>query len=119
MILASVAAVRHRDVEMLDPLSDVGDDPGQLRLAVGALGGVGKHPHRHVVFSDPVDPAGQLIFGAERGLEKSFGDLAVGEDFLLGALARGDGGNFGRCGLRQDDAVEREAGEGDREAGAG
>ena len=57
-----------------DPLADVGDDFGELRLAIGAVA-VGEHPHRHVVFPDAVDPAGQMIFGAERGLEKSVDDL--------------------------------------------
>ena len=83
---------------MRNPLPDVGDDFRQLRLAVGAIGAVGEHPHRPVVFPDAVDPAGQMIFGAERGLEKSVDDFAVGESLLLGALARGDGGNFGRSG---------------------
>ena len=87
---------------------------GELRLAVGAVA-VGEHPHRHVVFPDAVDPAGQMIFGAERGLEKSVGDLAVGEGLLFRALARGDGGNFGGGGRRPGKAVERDGGQGDRE----
>jgi len=47
-----------------------GDDFRELGLAVGAIA-VGEHPHRRVVFADPVDAAGEMIFGAERGLEKA------------------------------------------------
>ena len=61
---------------------------------------LGEDPHRHVVFPDAVDPAGQMEFGAEGGLEKPFDDLGVGEGLLFGALARGDGGDFG-AGRRQ------------------
>ena len=86
-----------------------------LRSARG--GAVGEHPHRHVVFPDAVDPAGQMIFGAERGLEKAFDDFAVGKTLLLGALARGDGRNFAGGGRGPDSAVEREAGQHDRERG--
>ena len=68
--IGAVAAVGHRDVEMLDPLADIGDHLGELRLAVRAVA-VGEHPHRHVVFPDAVDPAGEMKFGAERGLEKA------------------------------------------------
>jgi hypothetical protein len=55
-----------------------------------------------------------LEFGAESGFQKSLDDLAVGEIFLLGTLARGDRGNF-RCGRPGNEGAEREAGEGDRE----
>ena len=55
-------------------------------MPVGAVA-VGEHPHRHVVFADAVDPAGEMEFGAERSLEETFGDLGVGEAFPLGALA--------------------------------
>ena len=51
-----------------------------------------------VVFPDAVDPAGEMIFGAERGLEKAIDDFAIGEGLLLGALTRGDGGILGRAG---------------------
>ena len=92
--LASSMAVGHGDVEVLNARGDVGHDLRELRLAVGA-GAVGEHPHRRVVFADAVDAAGEMIFGAERGLQKAFDDLAVGEDLLLGALALRDRGNFG------------------------
>ena len=45
--------------------------------------------------ADAIDPAGQMEFGAEGGLEKSVDDFAVGESLPLGALARGDGRVFG------------------------
>jgi hypothetical protein len=90
---------------MLDPRADVGDDLGELRLAIPAAA-VDEHPHRVIVFPDAVDPAGQLEFGAERGLEESFRDLAVGERLLLGALARGDGRDFGGGSRRHDDVAE-------------
>ena len=35
--------------------------------------------------------------------------------FFFGALARGDGGNFGRCSRRPDNGVERDRGQRDRE----
>ena len=57
---------------------------------------VGEHAHRHLIFADAVDPAGEMILGAERGLEKSVDDLAVGEGLLFGALARRDRRNLGR-----------------------
>ena len=92
------AGLGHGDVEMLNARGDVGHDFRELRLAVGAVA-VGEHPHRPVVFADAVDAAGEMIFGAERGLQKAFDDLAVGEDLLLGALALRDGGNFRRMPL--------------------
>src|SRR5258708_12880877 len=75
----------HGDVEMLDVLRDVGDDLRQLRLAVGPAA-VREHPHGHVVFSDAVDPARQMILGAEGGLQKSFDDFGVAETGLLPPL---------------------------------
>ena len=84
---------------MLNPCGDVGDDFRELGLAVGAVA-VGEHPHRRVVFPDAVDAAGEMIFGAEGGLEKTLDDLAVGEDLLLAALALRDGRNFGSGGRR-------------------
>ena len=69
--VGGVAAVRHGDVEMLDAACDVGDDFGELRLAVGAVDAVGEHAHRPVVFADAVDPAGEMVFGAEGGLEEA------------------------------------------------
>src|SRR6185437_641998 len=54
-----------------------------------------------------------MIFGAERGLEKPFGDFAVGKTLLLGALARGDRRDFTGRGRGPGSAVEREAGEHD------
>ncbi len=79
----------------------------ELRLAVRA-GAVGEYPHRHVVFPDAVDPAGQMVFGPEGGLEESLGYLGVGEGLFFRALARGDGGDFGGSGLLPDNAVERD-----------
>ena len=75
------------------PLRDVGNDLCELRPSVRAVA-FGEHPHWRVVFPDAVDAAGEMIFGAERGLEKPFDDLTVGEDLLLGALALCDGGDF-------------------------
>ena len=77
--MASSTLVGHGDVEVLDARGDVGHDFRKLRLAVGP-GAVGEHPHRPVIFADAVDAAGEMIFGAERGLQKAFDDLAVGED---------------------------------------
>ena len=71
---------------------DVGDDLRKLRLAVRTVA-VGEHAHRHLIFADAVDAAGEMIFGAERDLQKAFDDLAVGEALLLGALALRDRGN--------------------------
>src|SRR5437588_10173723 len=42
------AVLGHGDVEMLHAAADVADDFGELRLAVGAVGAVGKYPHRRV-----------------------------------------------------------------------
>ena len=56
-----------------------------------------------------------MIFGAERGLEETFDDFAVGKTLFLGALARGDGGDFGGGDGGPGSAVEREAGQHDRE----
>ena len=67
-----------------------------------------------MIFPDPVDPPGQMIFGAEGGLEKTLDDLAVGKGFFLGALPRGDGGNLGEGGRRQG-SVERDGRQGGRE----
>ena len=39
-----------------------------------------------------VDAAGELKFGAERGLQEAFGDFFIAEAFSLGALLRRDGG---------------------------
>ena len=112
--VGALAALGHGDVEMLNAAGDVGDDFRELRLAVGAVA-VGKHPHRRVVFPDAVDAAGEMIFGAEGGLEETLDDLAVGEDLLLGALARSDGGNFGGGGGRHDAVAERDGGQSGRE----
>ena len=78
---------------MLHAAADIGDDLRQLRLAVGTIA-FGEHAHRRDIFADAVDPAGELEFRAEGGLEKALDDLGVGETFLLRALARGDGGDF-------------------------
>ena len=95
---------------MLNTRGDIGHDFGQFRLSIRTIA-VGKDPHRCVVFSDPVDPSGKLILGAEGGLEKSVRYLAVGECLLFGALARCNGGNFGRRSRQPGNAVERDAGE--------
>ena len=99
-----------RDVEMRNPPADVGDDFRELCLSIGAIGAGGEYPHRPVIFADAIDPAGQMKFGAERGLEKPVGDFAVGESLLLGALARGDGGIFGAV-RRSGHAAECHRGE--------
>ena len=107
-------AVGHGDVEVLNARGDVGHDFRELRLAVGPVA-VGEHPHRPVIFADAVDAAGEMIFGAERGLQKAFDDLAVGEDLFLGALALSDGGNIRECRARQEDFAERDGAQGRRE----
>ena len=107
-------AVGHGDVEVLNARGDVGHDFRELRLAVGPVA-VGKHPHRPVIFADAVDAAGEMIFGAERGLQKAFDDLAVGEDLFLGALALRDGGNVRECRARHQDFAERDGAQGRRE----
>jgi hypothetical protein len=107
-------AAGHGDVEVLDARADVGHDLRELRLSVGPIA-VGKHPHRPVIFADAVDAAGEMIFGAERDLQKAFDDLAVGEDLLLGALALRDGGNVGEGRARRQDFAERDGAEGRRE----
>src|SRR6185437_4041471 len=86
--IGGVAAVRHGDVEMANALADIGDDPGELRLAIRTGAAGGEYPHRPVVFPDAVDPAGEMIFGAERGLEKSVCYLAVGEGRPFSAPSR-------------------------------
>ena len=92
---------------MLDTQGDVGHDFRELRLAVSP-GAVGKHPHRPVIFADAVDAAREMIFGAERGLQKAVDDLAVGEGLFLGALALRDGGNVRQCHARHQDFAERD-----------
>ncbi len=99
---------------MLNPLGDVGHDLRQLRLSIRTVA-LGEHPHRRIVFSDAVDPAGQVILGAEGGLEKSVGDLAVGECLLFSALTRCNRRNFSRRNWRPGTALERDAGQSDRE----
>jgi hypothetical protein len=94
-----VAIVGHGDVEMLHPARDVGDDLGDLSFAVGAA--LGEDAYRKLVFADAVDAAGEVIFGAEGGLEKTVDDLAIGEALLLGALARGHGRRFAGAGIRR------------------
>ena len=49
-----------------------------------------------------------MIFGAERGFQKTFDDLAVGEDLFLGALALRDGGNVRECRARHQGFAERD-----------
>jgi hypothetical protein len=98
---------------MLHAGGDVGDDFCQLQFAIPPVA-VGEYPDRRNIFPDPVDPAGQLEFGTKGGLQEPLDDLAIGEIFLLGTLARGDRGNF-RCGRPGNEGAEREAGEGDRE----
>ena len=97
----------HGDVEVPNPRADVGHDFRELGLAVGP-GAVGKHAHRRVVFPDAVDAAGEMVLGAESGFQETLDDLAVGEDLRLGALALGDGGNFGGCGRRHKHLAERD-----------
>ena len=96
---------------MLDAGGDVGDDPRDLRLAVGACA-VGKHPHRHFVFADAVDAAGKMILGAERDLQKALDDLAVGEDLLLVALALRRRGMIAGGSEGCESVAEREAAQG-------
>jgi hypothetical protein len=67
-----------------------------------------------LIFPDAVDPSGEMILGAERGLEEAVDDLAVGKRFLFRALALRDGGNFGRRKRRPDDGRKRDAGQNDR-----
>ncbi len=106
-------AAGHGDVEVLNARCDVGHDFRELRLAVGP-GAVGKHPHRPVIFADAVDAAGEMIFGAERGLQKTFDDLVVGEGLLLGALALRDGGNVRENRARHQHFAERNGAQGRR-----
>jgi hypothetical protein len=80
---------------------DVGDDFCELPFAIPPVA-VGEYPHRSGIFPDPVDAAGELKFGAEGGLQEAVDDLAVGKVLPLGALARGDRGNF-RCGRRRNE----------------
>jgi hypothetical protein len=110
--VGGLAGRGHREVEMLHAGGDVGDDFCELPFAV-APAAVGEHPYGPGIFPDPVDAPGQLKFGAERGLQEAVDDLAVGKALLLGALARGDRGNF-RCGRRRNECGECDAGEGDR-----
>jgi hypothetical protein len=100
---------------VLNARADIGDDPGEQHLSIRTAAAIGEYPHRHVVFPDAIDPAGEMIFGAERGLEKSVNDLAVGEDLPFRALTRCDGGIFGRFGRRRDHGDECDAGQDDRE----
>ncbi|MGY4189231.1 YD repeat-containing protein [Bradyrhizobium sp. USDA 4459] len=78
---------------MLHALADIGDHLCQLRLAVGSVG-LGEHAHRSVELADAIDAAGEVVFGAERSLEKAVGDFRVGKALLLGALARDDRGQL-------------------------
>src|SRR3954465_12127965 len=104
---------------MLHALADVGYDFRELRLAVGAVA-LGEHAHRSVELADAVDAAGKMVFGAERRLEKAIDDFAVGKALLLGALARGDRGQFARDGDGSGVRGKRDGGErqqGDAKAG--
>src|SRR5262249_41751151 len=84
----------HRDVEMLYTLGDVGDNLGELRLAVGAVA-VGEHAHGPIILADAIDASGKLELGAKACLEKSLDDLGVGKVFPFGTLARGNLRVFG------------------------
>ena len=98
----------------MNPLRDVGHDFGELQLSIGTAA-IGEHPHRRLVLSNAVDPAGEMVLGAERGLHKSFDDLAVGERLFFNALARCDSGDFRGCRWRRDDAAERDYSQSGRE----
>ncbi len=55
---------------MLHLCGDVGDDRGDLLLAVVPRA-FRKHPHWAIVFANPVDPAGEVIFGTKRVSENT------------------------------------------------
>ena len=70
------------------------------------MAAIGEHAHRHIVFADAVDLAGEMVFRTESRFQEAVDDLLVGECLLLGALARGDAGNIrrrrgGTCGGRE------------------
>jgi hypothetical protein len=91
---------------MLNAFTNVGDHFCKLRLSLPAVA-VDKHPHRAVIFPDPVDPAGQVVFGAECGFEKPFCYLGVREVFFLNPLSRNDSGILGGNGRLSARLVER------------
>src|SRR5260370_13452228 len=95
-------------MKMLNPGGDIGHDFGQLRLSIRTIA-IGEDPHRCIVFSDPVDPSGKLILGAEGGLEKSVRYLAVGERLLFCSLARCNSGYFSLRILQTRNALELDA----------
>jgi hypothetical protein len=66
---------------------------------------IGEHAHRNIVFPDAIDPAGQMVFGAEGGFQEPVDDFTVGERFLLSALTRRDRRDFGRNRLRPDHRI--------------
>ena len=69
----------------------------------------------YLIFPDAVDAAGEMILGAERGLEEAVDDLAVGEGLLFRALTRCDRRNFGHGNGRPDHGVAGDRSQGDRE----
>ncbi len=82
-----VAPVRHGNVEMLHAHRDVADHLAELHLPVGPGRAVDKDTHRRVVLADAVDASGKMILRAKRRLHEAIDNLAVGESFLLAALA--------------------------------
>jgi hypothetical protein len=106
--IGGLKAVGHGNVEMGDARADVGDDFCQLRLAVGACA-PGEHTDWPNKPPDAIDPARQMIFGAEGGLEKTLNDLGVGKISFLRALTFCDIGNLrpGQCPRRKADECDR------------
>ena len=79
---------------------DIRDHFDELRLAISTDGAFDEHANRHVIFANPVDAPGEMIFGAERSLHEAVDNLGVGERFFFGALAGRDGGILCRRGRR-------------------
>jgi len=83
---------------------------------------VGEHPDRRGVFADAVDPAGEMEFGAERGLEEAVEDLGVAESRSFAPLLGGDrrrvsggrGRRRGRADRRDQDDREQSSNGGGR-----
>lgn len=94
---------------MLHAATDIGDHLANLLLAQRCAA-VGEDADWDLIFSDAIDPAGEVIFGTEGRFQKAIDDLAVSKAFLLVFLMRGnDRGFAGTGGQRKRGRKEAQA----------
>ena len=94
-----MAIGRHRDVEMVDTGADVGDDCGNLGVALGRTAIDDEYAHRLFEFPDSLGAAVELQLRVKGGLEKAVLDFVVAKTGSLARAAKADVGIFGACRL--------------------